>query len=270
MDLPIIPTIGGTLTPELWAALCDAAVYSVRASGARAWRDSTMPSGVLGAGVDIAALEDSSGNRCVVENFGRELDLNTVGLNGWDGGGSIAADMWVYLWLIAQDPDNRRVASQWAFLASASHAAPTVAAEWTHKRLISAARIESAGSGWSVVAFRHSRDRYEYSGRRLVAAYSGARSLAAQSLAAAVPPMAVMASLALVASATTGTLQIAAYTIGSANSMHSAWAYAGKRGEDAGPIYCPGQSIGTAVTTTGTGTSSLYVTGFEWPEGAEP
>lgn len=271
MELPSLPPIGETLSQEYWLALLDAAVYSAENSGTRAWRDSTMPQGILGAGVDMAVLEDASGQRCVVENFARELDLNAAGLNGWDGGGSINADMWAFIWLIAQDAGNWRVASQWAFLASASYTTPNVPSGWTHKRLISAARIESDGSGgWGLAPFRHSGDRYEYSGRRLVAAYSGVRTKAAQTLSSAVPPLANLAHVALISEAATGTLEIAAHTTGASNSMHSAWSYANKRGEDAGPIHCPNQTIDTAVTTTGGGTGSLYVTGYEWPEGAKP
>ncbi len=271
MDLASLPHIGKTLPSELWSSLCDAAIYSAATSGTRAWRDTTMAQGILAAGVDLAALEDGSGNRLVVQNFARELDLNTVGSNGWDGNSTISADMWVYLWLIAQDPDDDRIAAQWAFLASASSTAPTMPTGWTHKRLISAARIESdGGSGWQIAPFRHSGRLYQYSGRRLVVEYTAARTQTAQSLAAAVPPQVELAEVSLLSSVTSGSLTIEAYTTGASTPVWGAWAYSTKKGEAAGPIYCPSQSIDTAITMSGTASGSLIVTGFRWPEGAEP
>lgn len=267
MDIPSLQTFGSTLPTNQWSALCDAAIYSAATSGTRAWRDSTMPSHIVAAGVDLATLETYGGDRCVVENFTREIDLSATSLNGWDGNGSISADMWVYLWLLAQDPDSQRIARQWAFIASANSAAPTVAAEWTHKRLISAARIES---GWQVVPFRHSGKRYQFSGRRLVAKYTSARSRAAQSLAAAVPPQAEIAEISLLSDVTSGSLTIEAYTTNHGTPMYSAWAASGKNGEASGSIWCLNQSIDTVVTMSGTASGSLFVTGFRWPEDTEP
>jgi hypothetical protein len=219
----------------------------------------------------LAVLEDGDGNRCVVENFAREIDLDVAGLDGWDEAGSVSADMWVYLWLIAQDPDHQGVASQWGFLASASHGAPSLPSGWTHKRLVSAARTESDGSGgWSTAPFRHAGGLYEFSGRRLVASYSAARTQAAQSLATAVPIGVESVEISLQSSVTSGSLNIEAYTPGASNPMWSAWAGTAKSGEASGPIYCPGRIIDTAVTMSGTATGSVYVTGFRWPEDVEP
>jgi hypothetical protein len=271
VDVPSLPVVGKTLPPDFWTAFCAAAVYSAKPSRTRAWRDSTMPHGIMGAGADLQTLEDASGNRCVVENFARELDLNTEGINGWDGNTVISADMWAYIWFLAKDPDNQGIAKQWAFIASASDSAPTVDAAWTHKKLISAGRIESdGGSGWAIVPFRHLGTRYEYSGRRLVTEYTAARAQAAQSLAAAVPPQSELANISLLSDVTSGTLTIEAFTTGMSNPMHSAWAGGAKKGEAGGPIYCPNQSIDTAVSMTATATGSLFVVSFYWPEDKEP
>jgi len=271
VELPSFPIITTELEPCIYEAMRAWAVYSVSASGIRARREATMQAKRLEVGIDAAALEDADGKRCVVENFAREVDLDVVGLNGWDGSANLSPDIWAFLWLIAKDPGELKIADQWAFLASPSNNAPALPAGWTHKRLVSAARIESdGGSNWQIAPFRHSGGLYEYSGRRLVAVYSAVRIQAAQSLATAIPPGIELAEISLLSAVTSGSLQIMAFTTGAANPMWSAWAATGKRGEAAGPVYCPNQSIDTSVTISGTATGSLFVTGFRWPENVEP
>jgi hypothetical protein len=264
MNLPPLPAITSTLSQADWSALRAWSAYSLRVKGRRARRETNMSAGFVLLGIDLANPVDSSGSICAVENFAREIDLNSTGLNGWDGNGSIAEGQWVYLWLIATNAGDSLIASNWAFLASASSTNPVLPSGWTHKQLISAVRTKSEGGGWGLVSFHHTDDYYEYTEPVLVAAYGATRALSAQDLSAAVPSSSELVEIELVVDSTSGTIDLRAHVTGISNRLWSTYCYSTKKGEATGIIYCPGQSIDAEAILSGTGTANIYVKSFWW------
>jgi hypothetical protein len=149
-----------------------------------AFNNAGTPNTKADVSADEVLAKDSSGNPFLIQTLSVTVDITVTGANGLDTG-SLAANTWYYLWVIAKSDGTK------AGMFSTSNTAPTMPSGYTYKALVGLVRSDA--SSHFVGFIQEDRDIF-VTEQSLVGPISGVTSWTAPgTLSSFIPPLAKIA-----------------------------------------------------------------------------
>lgn len=219
---------------------------------------------------DRARLWAPSGNTpALAKEVDCTIDLRINGAGGLDTG-SVAADTWLYRWLIGKCVAGDGRATDIKGLASLSATAPVMPAGYTHKRLVGPSRT---GTGGALMGFCQLDAIWLYTQRQLVVHITSTVARTTQSLAAFMPPEAKIALIKFrsLAAGVSSAADANLWTKGAEEKLAGFDADWAEESQATPWIPAPARGFDYQwILQAGSASLDVWCLGFRWPINREP